>query len=68
MLYVELVCFDFQMETERVVQSDLLENLEQAKGYALGAGVVEMDSGAFYLEVFELASDGFEYLTTIYEV
>jgi hypothetical protein len=67
MLYVELVCFDFQMETERVVQADLVENLEQAKGYALGAGVVELDNGAFYLDIFELATDGFKYLTTIYE-
>jgi enoyl reductase-like protein len=67
MVYVELVCYDNQMETERVVEAELLENLEQAKGYAVASGVVELDSGALYLEVSELASDGFKYLTTIYE-
>ena len=66
MLYLELNCRDFQMETESLEEVALVENLDQAEGYA-AATVWGNDSGCYYLDAYELTVDGFKYLTSIYE-
>ena len=54
------------METESLEEVALVENLDQAEGYA-AATVFDGDSGYYYLDAYELTVDGFKYLTTIYE-
>jgi hypothetical protein len=66
MLYLELNYWDIQMETESLEEVALVENLDQAEGYA-AATVFDGDSGYYYLDAYELTVDGFKYLTTIYE-
>jgi hypothetical protein len=64
---VELVVWDSQLETENVEDVVLVQNYDQAMGFGLASGLVDLDIGSRSLDLYTLSDDGWQYAGYITE-
>ena len=64
---VELVVLDYQLGSE-LEDLVLLHSMDQVRGYAVGSGLVDLDQGCRYLQVYKLGEEGWQTMADFTEV